>query len=635
MKKYLVGLVVLALVVNLFFVFGTMSFAQKKYNEAPMLAELVKAGKLPPVEERLPKEPYVVGPGVLIPKEDLPDWKVGQYGGTMKMVHPWTKWCGDTYIMTRESLLMAPGLSTEGIRGNILRDFKVSKDKKTFTFYMREGLKWSDGYPVTTEDVLFAYEDVLLNEKITPVFPAWLRAGGSPDGKPMKLEVLDKYTFRVSFAEPYGKFLVKLAINSWPGYGNFIRPKHYLKQFHIKYTPLEKLEPLIKKEGLGEKEWWNLFNRENFGDFPSPDEPKNIGFPFLTPWIPVRCEKGVTIYERNPYYFKVDTAGNQLPYIDSIRQELVQDVQMVTMKTITGEVNFSREKASLADLPLYKKNVEKGGYQIVLLDNHVSPVDVLINLTYEDPGWRKLVKDIRFRKALSLGINRQEIIDTIFYGFASLPTIMPGEYDLKEANRLLDEVGLKKRSSEGWRLRPDGKPLEIFFEICPHWAEIVPTAQLVMEHWKKLGIKTSMKTVDSSLWFQDLAVNKVMAIVINTSPMLWRNFVWPDYAGWGDYTAPLWAKWYLTGGKAGEEPWPDMKRLHSLDYQLTKAVPGTPEDKRITDELLSLVHKSYFYFNTVGDNKLPLIVSARLENIPQSGFGIAANYSAEQFFFKK
>jgi len=625
------------LVFSLFLGFGKISFAQKrKFNEAPMLAELVKAGKLPPVEERLPKEPFVVGPGVLIPKEDLPDWKVGEYGGTIRMVHPWTKWCGDTYIMMREPLLMAPGLTTEGIRGNILKDFKVSKDRKTFTFYMREGLKWSDGHPVTTEDVLFAYEDVLLNEKLTPIFPAWLRAGGRSDGKPMKLEVLDKYTFRVSFDEPYGKFLVMLAINGWPGYATFIRPKHYLKQFHIKYTPLEKLEPLIKKEGLGEKEWWNLFNRMNFGDWPPPDEPKAIGFPFLTPWIPVKYEKGITIYERNPYYFKVDTAGNQLPYVDYVQQELVQDVQMVAMKTITGEVDLSREKASLADLPLYKKNAEKGGYQIVLLDNHVSPVDVLINLTYEDPVWRKLVKDIRFRKALSLGINRQEIIQNVFYGFASLPTIMPGEYDPKEANKLLDDVGLKKRSPEGWRLRPDGKPLEIFFEICPHWAEIVPTAQIVMEHWKNLGIKTSMKTVDAALWGQDLEANKVMAIVINTSPMLWKDFIWPDYrVDWFNYQAPLWRRWYTTGGKEGEEPWPEAKRLQSLYSQLLKAIPGTPEDKRLTNEILSLVKKNYFFFNTVGDNKLPFIVSAKLRNIPKSGFGIAANYSAEQFFFVK
>jgi len=634
MKKCLVGLVVLSLVLSVFVGFGSISFAQKKYNESPMLADLVKAGKLPPVEERLPEDPFVVGPGVLIPQEDL-KFEIGQYGGTLRMAHPWTKWCGDTYILLREPLLSAPGLETKGIVGNIVKDVKVSRDRKTFTFYMRKGLKWSDGYPVTTEDVQFAYEDVLLNKDLTPVFPTWLRTGNDPAGEPMKLEIIDKYTFRISFAQPYGKFLSMLAITYWPGYATFILPKHYLKQFHIKYTPLEKLQPLLKQEKLGEKEWWNLFNQKNMGDWPRPDEPNAIGFPFLTPWIPVKYEKGVTIYERNPYYFKVDTAGNQLPYIDYIRQELVQDVQMLTMKTVSGEIDFSREKASLADLPLYKQNEEKGGYRIVPLNNHVSPVDVMINLTYNDPVWRKLVKDVRFRRALSLGINRQEIIKNVLYGFASLPTLMPSEFDPKEANLLLDEVGLKKRDSDGWRLRPDGKPLEILFEICPHWAEIVPTAQLVVEHWKSLGIKASMKTVDSSLWFQDLAANKVMAIVINSSPMLWRNFVWTDYRMDDDYKAPLWRRWYLTGGKEGEEPWPEVKRLQSLHSQFTKALPGTPDDERIAKGILSLMYKSYFYFNTVGDSKLPLIVSQKLGNVPQSGFGIAANYSVEQFFFKK
>jgi peptide/nickel transport system substrate-binding protein len=615
--------------------FGSISFAQKKYNEAPMLTELVKAGKLPPLQERLPEEPFVVGPGVLIPQEDL-KFEIGQYGGTLRMAHPWTKWCGDTYILLREPLLSAPGLETKGIVGNIIKDVKVSKDRKIFTFYMRKGLKWSDGYPVTTEDVQFAYEDVLLNKDLTPVFPTWLRTGNDPAGEPMKLEIIDKYTFRISFAQPYGKFLSMLAITYWPGYATFILPKHYLKQFHIKYTPLEKLQPLLKQEKLGEKEWWNLFNQKNMGDWPRPDEPNAIGFPFLTPWVPVKYEKGVTIYERNPYYFKVDTAGNQLPYIDYIRQELVQDIQMLTMKTVSGEIDFSREKASLADLPLYKQNEEKGGYRIVLLDNHVSPVDVMINLTYNDPVWRKLVKDVRFRRALSLGINRQEIIKNVLYGFASLPTLMPSEFDPKEANRLLDEVGLKKRDSDGWRLRPDGKPLEILFEIAPHWAEIVPTTQLVMEHWKNLGIKTSMKTVDGALLGQDLEANKVMALVINTSPMLWKNFVWPDYrVDWFNYQAPLWKRWYTTGGKEGEEPWPEVKRLQSLHSQFTKALPGTPDDERIAKEILSLMYKSYFYFNTVGDSKLPLIVSQKLGNVPQAGFGIAANYSVEQFFFKK
>ncbi|MBC7320622.1 ABC transporter substrate-binding protein, partial [bacterium] len=178
MRRLLIGLIIVSLVVSLFFGFGTVSFAQevtapKKYNEAPMLAELVKQGKLPPVEERLPKRPFVVGPGVLIPKKDLPDWKVGKYGGVLKAVHVTADWSPDVFIANcTENLLIAPGIGVKDIKPNIVEKFEVSKDNKVFTFRLREGLKWSDGQPVTTEDIRFTYEDIFLNDKLTPVFPS-------------------------------------------------------------------------------------------------------------------------------------------------------------------------------------------------------------------------------------------------------------------------------------------------------------------------------------------------------------------------------------------------------------------------------------------------------------------------------
>ncbi|MCB0111791.1 MAG: hypothetical protein KDE53_37965, partial [Caldilineaceae bacterium] len=231
-------------------------------KEAPMLAEMVAAGELPPLEERLPQEPFVVGPGVIVSEADLPDWTPGTYGGTLHMAHGDADWNPDIFIMLNEHLLMAPGIGVEGIRPNIVKAFEVNDDNTEFTFHLREGLKWSDGEPVTTEDVRFMVEDVYQNEELTPSFPAKFRAAGRPDGEPMTLDVIDDFTFRLTFTEPYGGFLRELTIKGWQGYTDLMQPAHYLKQFHADYVSEEELQPLIEESGLTEG-WAQLFNNKN------------------------------------------------------------------------------------------------------------------------------------------------------------------------------------------------------------------------------------------------------------------------------------------------------------------------------------------------------------------------------------
>jgi len=628
MKKFLAGLIVLSLVFSLFLGFGKISFAQKrKFNEAPMLAELVKAGKLPPVEERLPENPFVVGPGVLIPRKDLPDWKVGKYGGTIRTAHSVADWAPDVFVMNNEPLLCAPGIGTQGIRGNIVESFDV-KENRIFTFKLRKGLKWSDGHPVTTEDIRFTYEDVLLNEKLTPVFPARFRVGYSIKGEPMKLEILDEYTFRVIFPKPYGGFLRNLTIESWVGYTELLKPAHYLKQFHIKYTPMEKLKPLLEKEGFKD-EWWQLFHLKDFTNWEQT-QAKSIGFPRLTPWLLVKAAGGVYEYERNPYYFKVDTAGNQLPYIDRIVSTQVQDVEMVNMRVLTGDVDFLRESTALVKVPLYKQAEEKAGIRVVLLDMHVDSSALSINLTYKDPVWRKIVGDVRFRKAVSLAINRKEIIDSIYYGYASLPETVPSAYNVAEANKLLDQVGLSKKDSEGFRLRPDGKRFEILIECGAHAPDLMPVGELITEHLKSVGIKATLKRIDPQLYGQRWAANEMQAGVMWCHDQGWNN-------GWtsGAIRAPEWTRWYNTDGKEGEEPPAWAKKAWELDKKRWESVTGSDEYNRLWREGLAW-HKQYLPLITIVEKvKYPMIVSARMGNIPRSGFAIAANFSAEQFFYEK
>jgi len=626
MKKYLVGLVILSLV----FGFAFTSFAQD-YSEAPMLAELVKQGKLPPVEERLPAKPFVVGPGVLISEEDLPDWEVGKYGGTLRTAHSVADWAPDVFVMGNEPLLCAPGIGVKGIKGNIVEDFEV-EDNRIFTFKFREGLKWSDGEPVTTEDIRFTYEDVLLNEKITPVFPAKFRVGNSLEGEPMNLEIIDEYTFRVTFPEPYGGFLRILTIETWNGYTDLLKPAHYLKQFHAKYTPLEELKPLLEKEQLKD-EWWQLFNLKDFTNWEQT-QAASIGFPVLTPWCLVKASGGVYEWERNPYYFKVDTAGNQLPYIDKITSTQVQDVEMVNMKVLTGEVDFLRESTSLVNIPLYKQNEERGGFRTVLLDMHVDSSAFFPNLTYEDPVWREIVGDVRFRRAISAAINRREIIDSVYYGFASLPEeTVPAEYierDLTLANGLLDEVGLSEKGADGVRLRPDGEPLTILIECGAEAPDLIPVGELLVEHLKPVGIKATLKRIDPQLRGQRTAANELQATIMWCHDQGYNNTWTSEIFG---TSAQAWWRWYTTNGKEGEEPPDWAKKAWEIDKKRWQSVTGSDEYEELWREGLAW-HREYLPLITIVEKvKYPVIVSAKMGNIPSSGFAIAANFSAEQFFF--
>jgi peptide/nickel transport system substrate-binding protein len=394
--------------------------APSQYQEAPVLAARVAAGELPPVEERLPQEPFVVGPGVLLSMESLPDWEPGQYGGTLRSAHFRPDWNPDIFVMINEPLLSAPDLGVDGIRGNVLKDFEVNEDNTEFIFYMREGMKWSDGEPVTTEDVRFVYEDIYLNEKLSPTFPRRFRTGFSATGEPMTLEVIDDYTFKITYPEPYGGFLRNLVIEGWNGYTELIRPAHYLKQFHINYTTLEELEPLLREQNLTD-EWWQVLTAKTCQSW-DVNQPRCIDTPRLGPWLLVPAnEPGLLIFERNPYYHKVDTEGKQLPYIDRLLSVLTEDIEMLNVNIFAGNVDFMRESTGLVKVPLYKENEERGGFTTVLLDMHVDSSNVFINQTFDDPVWREVVRDIRFRQAVSLAMDREEMIESLYYGFASMP----------------------------------------------------------------------------------------------------------------------------------------------------------------------------------------------------------------------
>ncbi len=610
----------------------TVAVQDVSARQSPVLQDLIKAGKLPPLEERLPIEPQVITQQWNEMPSDEIKLEVGKYGGTLRTAHDGPGWDPDCFIMDNEPLLRSPWLTVSDIRGNVLLDYKVSSDKKEFTFYMRKGLKWSDGDPVTTEDIRFVYEDILLNEKITPIFPARMRTAGAASNTPMKLEVIDEYTFRITFDGTYGRFDVQLALTGWVGYSELLRPSHYLKQFHVKYTPLDKLEPLIQKASLTAGEWWTLFNQMDITNWELTSQSA-VGFPGLYPWLQIESNETGFKRERNPYYFKVDVEGNQLPYIDKYNGALTQDVEVENLKVLAGEIDFLREDTALKNLPLYKENEGKGNYNTVLLLQHVDPTCMWLNLTLADDNWRKVVRDVRFRKALAMGINYKEIIESVYSGLGEPPFMTDNTYDPEKAKKMLDDMGMDKKDPDGWRLGPDGKVFEIPFEVQMAAPDIVPVTEMVVEMWNALGIKTSMKTVAGGLIGERANANLLQAYCIWDVEPMWRTGGWTDWIPqnmWGR----LWQVWYNTSGKEGEEPPPEVKRLYELYEAMFKTPPATPEDTAIWDEVYKLIRDNVWYFPISQHSLYPVIASKNLGNIPFAGYGIAANHAGEQFFFK-
>ncbi len=272
-------------------------------KEAPMLAELVKAGKLPPVEERLPKNPLVIGTGFLVRAEDL-TVEVGRYGGgVLRSVtaNPELDW--NLRDAAMENWIVSPAHTLGPAAGNIAESFEVNADNTIYTFTIRKGLKWSDGTPVSTEEVRFAYEDVLLNQDLTPAIPPKFRAGGRPGGAPIKLEIVDEFTFRISFELPYGQFMVDMGVGAlWGGYEELLKPTHILKPYHIKYAEKKDLEAKLKEAGLGADEWHRLFLQKDILWYENMRSDA-ADFPKLGPWIRVPSSSDLMVMDRNAYYF--------------------------------------------------------------------------------------------------------------------------------------------------------------------------------------------------------------------------------------------------------------------------------------------------------------------------------------------
>ena len=586
-------------------------------KEAPELAEQVKAGKLPPLKERLPENPLVLEPAQ----------EIGTYGG---------RW--STFIQGVDGASVYENIGYEplvrwtpdftGIMPNIV-EWERSDDGREYVFHCRRGMKWSDGEPFTAADIAFAYEDVISNEDLFPVFPEWL----APGGKPAEFELVDEVTCRFVFAEPHAFFLEHLA----SPHGNLLgaTPKHYLERFHKKYNP--DIDALVKKEKL---EDWNQLYFGKGGDGPAGLALwQNPELPVLLPWTvatPLTTDR--LVCKRNPYYWKVDPEGNQLPYLDEVEIEVISNVETATLRTSNGEFTLpSTDVLTPQNKPVYARNQEKGDYRIV--EQNTSDINagvICLNLTHKDRAMREVFQNKDFRIGLSYAINREELIAAVHqrqgepYQSAPRPESeyyderlakQYTEYDPDLANEYLDRAGYRQRDSDGFRLRPDGKRISFTLELPgsgfdPTYPE---TANLVAQYFEKVGVQMRVQPQGGPLFWERLFANEHDAVMYSAENGLRDAILDPGWffpIGGRCYYARLWADWYASGGKSGEEPPPAPRRQMEI-YDQIKTTPDLDKQRELFAEILRISAEEFYCIGTVLIASRYTIAQNKVRNIPE------------------
>lgn len=606
------------------------------YRESPMLAAEVAAGTLPPLAERLPLRPAVAA---MI----QPDQTIGRHGGTLHTLMASAK---DTRLMTvygyarlvvyDETLKIVPDL---------LESFEV-EDERVFTFHLRPGHKWSDGSPFTTEDFRYFWESVANNEDLSPTGPPITML---VDGEPPKIDIIDETTIRYTWSKPNPAFLPAIA-NAYPFY--LYQPSTYLKPFHVDYADPEALEQRVKE--AGQRDWAALHNRKN--NMYRNDNPD---LPSLDPWVLVTKPPSERfVFTRNPYFHRVDAEGQQLPYIDKVVLQIA-DSSLVPAKTGAGESDLQARYLRFDNYTFLKESEARSGYDVRLWDTETgSQLALYPNLNAKDPVWRALLRDVRFRRALSLAVDRHEINQVIYYGLADEQnnTVLRqsplyresyaktwATYDPDAANRLLDELGLTERDEEGIRLLPDGRPMMIVVETAGESTEETDVLELIRDTWRKIGIELFTKPSQ-----REMLRNRIFAgdAIMTVWTGLENGLPTADMSPWElapttqqQWMWPKWGQYLETSGESGDEiDMPAPQRLRELLEQWTYA-PSREVRVAVWHEMLDIFTDQVFTIGTVANVPQPVVVDNKLRNVPVRGmygwdpgahFGM---YKPERFWF--
>lgn len=610
-------------------------------GEAPLLQELVAEGQLPSVDERVGPEPLVLR-GVD---------GIGNYGGTWFRL---ANTSGDVQIIDSRmsgSTLVRWSPMGYPIRPNLARDWSVNEDLTEWTVYLRRGVRWSDGHPFTADDIIYWWEQ---RKYFEPQDPApWMRVTGHIG----EIEKVDDYTVRFIFPVPHSTLLERLAHSHSKVYS----PRHYLEQFHPELGNQELIEAGMRASGIhSERQFY--FQRQSFRN---PEHPR------MWPWLyrTYRSDSPED-FVRNPYYWAVDEAGNQLPYVDRVTFD-VKNPQLIPISAAAGDVTMQGRGLRFDNYTMLMENRESGGYEVL----HWYPATraewvVSPNITRRaddavSKGKAELLRNRKFRQALSIAIDRQRIIDSIYNGVGEPAHPDPGpdspfsspyyrykftEFDPEQANAMLDSIGLHQRDREGMRTLPDGTRLTFFIDFTAFTGE--GPVHFVSSDWGKVGIRTVARERSRGLFFLRKVAGLSDFVVWSGEseflPLVQpRNFI-PHMAS--SNFAPFYGRWYVHGGMLGDtnaqdlsagmwEPDPDgaVRRNFELYHEVLSATT-LEEQVAIFEEMAQIAADEVWNIAVSSPPPELFVVAEGFRNVPRlaiSGwvFDTPANAGIETFFF--
>jgi len=624
-----------ALAISVLLVTPTIAVASAALVEPPVLAPVVASGDLPPVAQRLPNPP-------LVADLDGKGRTIGKYGGSLRLLMGRQK---DIRLLVVYGYARLVGYNRDlELAPDILESIEV-EDQRIFTLRLRENHRWSDGQPFTSEDFRYFWEDVANNEALSLFGPPRVMV---VDGQLPRFEVLDERTVRYSWSTPNPYFLPALA-GARPLF--IYRPAHYLKQFHQRHASAQTLQAMIEKAGA--RNWAGLHH-----EMDEQYRFDNVDLPTLQPWVnTTRPPSERFIFHRNPYYHRIDSAGHQLPYIDEVVISIA-DANLIPAKTGFGESDLQAKYIRFDHYTFLKKGEKNKDFEVRLWPTASgAKVALYPNLTAADPVWREVLRDVRFRRALSLAIDRQAINQVLYFGLArpSADTVLPesplfeaeyqntwAAFDIDQANALLDDIGLA-RSDGGTRLLPDGRPLEIIADTAGESTEESDVLELVKSDWAQIGVelftKPSQREVFRNRVFSGTAIMSVWSGLENGLPT--ADMSPAELAPTGQWQLQ-WSKWgeYFETAQASGQP-PDMPvatELLRLNKEWRFAKDST-QRRKIWREMLKLRADQVLSIGTVNGVPNPVVVNNQLRNVPEKAvynwdpgafFGI---YKLDTFWF--
>ena len=595
-----------------------------------MWQDQVASGDLPELAERLPDSPLAL-PVVS---------EIGQYGGTWRRAWKGAGDGGGPVRLWPEAMVHFSPDGTE-FHPNAFTEWEATEQGAVYTFKIRRGLKWADGEPVTGDDFTYWNDDVLQNEELNPSTPSWMKAGGEMGS----IEKVDDFTVRWKFAAPFPLFILRIAepILPWP--------KHYMKGFHPSYADKAELDKMVADADF--ENWFELY-----GD--KATEQDNPELPTWNPWKVVTDAAAQRyLAERNPYYYKVDPEGNQLPYIDEIAHDLVEENELYLTKTIAGEIDMQgRHIGSAANFPVLKENEAKGDYTVYEWTPTLgNSFQIMFNQSYDgDPVVAKYITDKKFRQALSVAIDRDDFIEIVSLGQGTprqvtvmdiSPDFKPEyatrytELDLDKANAWLDEVGLDQKDGEGFRIAPEsGEALVLTISCLVASAE---SNELIKEYWAKVGIKTVVKTEERSVHYERMASNELQLSTWGMDGALYP--LWLNYAYWivpwiqgSSRIGPAFGLYRDTNGEQGMEPTGDMGKALDLFDQASAEV-DQEKSIALASQVLDIASENVWAIGTYLLAKGFMVVKNGFSNVPAEAVSdwilrTPKNTHTEQYYIK-